>query len=203
MTAPIRRERIRYRREQHLSVIRLMPGQQLELRIASHAVTGLWTHFLDEARTYGCTGATSACCWDHSKTSLRWQGWLQVCRPGNPTTYHLPITWAAARDCPRLFKPGAPTLRGHVLYASRGAASIRSREYLILGFHDPVAKLPSPENLRDWFFDLLGPQITWPLPTNPNWQPRTITPADVLWDDDPFRVDDTAPTTPAAGGKKE
>lgn len=181
----------RRKREHGLSIVRLQPGQQREYRIASSRLMGVWTHFLDEARTYPCTAGAGPCRWDHTQTSLRWQGWLQVCPPGTPASQFLGITWAAVRDCPRLLVNGNATLRSCALVASRGAASIRSRQFMILGFPDPNARLPIEEQLRAWYFDMLGPEITWPRPTNPAWIARPTELNDIVWCDNPF-VDATA-----------
>jgi len=176
----------RYRREVGQSVLRVVPGQTLALLIASRALVGCWTHFLDEARTYPCVGAVGGCRWDHTQTSLRWQGWLQVSALSRPQTKHLAITWAAARDCPYLFDPPQDTLRGHYLNVSRGAGSIRSRLHLIFGPKQEAPKMPLEEDLRAWFWDLLGPQTTWPKPTSRAWDGRPLTMEDVKWDDNPF-----------------
>lgn len=172
-------------RDASRTIVRIAAGERQHYTICSHALVGVWTHFVGEARTYPCLGVLN-CYFDHAQTSLRWQGWLQVVKYGQRRPQFLPLTWAAVRDEQRL-RSVAKTIRGKTLYLSRSGHSIRSRQYAVMGYDsEDQAGLPSPYDVRQWLMDLWGHPSTWPNGAGPR-RTSPLLASEVAWDDDPFK----------------
>lgn len=164
------------------SILRVLPGTQTCYVVLSARVVGVWTHYVEPGRTLPCL---SGCCpFDHQTTSMRWQGWIQVAKPGQKRSMYLGLTWSAARDEQRLFQH-PEGLRGWQIYVSRSGHSIQSRMHCLMGFRD-TGVLPAETDVKEQLLRFWGHPMNWPHSRQISlreWEGWT---AEIAWDENPF-----------------
>jgi hypothetical protein len=138
------------------------PGEPITVTVLSRALVGVWTHFVLCRRTLPCTGAGPQCCWDHLKTSLRWQGWIAVQRGlGGPVRY-LSVTEGCLADYPALLSQDG-SLRGRVLQFGRTGPDRNSRMFCrpVTASSVDLRRMHPAPDLRRWLGCLWGPPARW------------------------------------------
>src|SRR5262245_10675827 len=166
------------------SILRIPPGTNYDLTVVSASITGVWTHYIDQHRTYPCLGPSATCYFDHEATSLRWQGWLQVVTGPGRASRFLCVSEAAGRDTPQ-FWVQAGKLAGRQLIVARAGHSIRGRLHTMLGFPRPDMQLPASVDMKRWLIGMWEAPSLWPLGKDGTSRLCPLTTSDVCWDDDP------------------
>ena len=143
------------------SILKIRPGETVAAVCLSPAITGVWQHFMG-TKSLPCYDRNGgACPFDHTKTSVRWCGWMPVVRgPGRPIQY-VCLTPGAATGLIDL--DAQAKLRGQTIEVSRsqGAANAKMWARPSLSYLVPARDLPKSPNVELWLARLWGEPRTW------------------------------------------
>lgn len=132
--------------------------------IVSNAVVGVWTHYIDDRRTFPCCGDHDTCPFDHQRTSRRWQGWLAVQKPLGKVAWYVCLTQSAVANCPVLID-GAGSLRGLELRLKRAIDGNKNSRLMAstgVNMWETTRLLQAPD-VTLFLQTLWGPPETWPV----------------------------------------